>query len=127
MKKFLLLMAMILPMIAFTSCSDDDEEVVTTYSFTWDYKSNIEYDFTIYEYDNNNAIVAENFIPNAKQGLKKAYTANEKAVKVKVYAEFDLYGLPSKVWVQKVYGLNIGSNTDIVVTGKDKIAAAEPK
>lgn len=126
MKKILLIMAMILPMIALTACSDDDE-VVSTYSFTWDYESNIEYDFTIYEYDNNNAVVSENFIPKAKQGFKRGYTAHEKAVKVKIYAEFDLYGLPSKVWVQKVYGLNIGSNTDIVVTGKDKIGTVEPK
>ena len=126
MKKILLIMAMILPMIALTACSDDDE-VVSTYSFTWDYESNIEYDFTIYEYDNNNAVVSENFIPKAKQGFKRGCTAHEKAVKVKIYAEFDLYGLPSKVWVQKVYGLNIGSNTDIVVTGKDKIGTVEPK
>lgn len=120
------IMAMILPMIVLTDCSDDDE-VVSTYSFTWDYESNMEYDFTIYEYDSNNAVVSENFIPKAKQGLKRGYTAHEKAVKVKIYAEFDLYGLPSKVWVQKVYGLNIGSNTDIIVTGKDKIGTVEPK
>lgn len=126
MKKILLIMAMILPMIVLTACSDDDE-VVSTYSFTWDYESNMEYDFTIYEYDSNNAVVSENFIQKAKQGLKRGYTAHEKAVKVKIYAEFDLYGLPSKVWVQKVYGLNIGSNTDIIVTGKDKIGTVEPK
>ena len=61
------------------------------------------------------------FIQNAtiKNGSSKTFTANDKAVKVKIYIE-DL-----DRWVQQVYYLE-GSDTKIVINGQTIVGRQEP-
>lgn len=126
MKKILFLFAVVLPLI-FTSCSKDDDDEITTYTFKCNLEdySTIETTVTLFEYTSSSEKVGTNSV-TAKNGLTKAFTANEKTEKVKVYVKMDNGIKPSYNWVQQVFYLEKGKNTDIEVTGKTMLGTKEP-
>lgn len=126
MKKILFLLAIALPLM-FSSCSKDDDPSATTYTIKCDLEDHsvIETTITVFEYTDSGEKVGTNSV-TAQNGLTKAFTANEKTEKVKVYVKMDNGIKPSYNWVQQVYYLEKEKNTDIELTGKTMLGSKEP-
>jgi hypothetical protein len=79
-------------------------------------------EFTLYEYtDSNEEVDSHTF--KSKRGLHKKFKANEQTKKIKV--SFLLGGTFNR-WIDKVYYIKKGSNTNIKVNGDDEIREDEP-
>lgn len=83
----------------------------------------------VIEYSNQNEpLETHRFNVASQQVINKRYTANTRSVKVKV--GFNITGSsPSQsahLWVQKVYYLNSGGNTQVEVTGSSPTGPYEP-
>lgn len=107
-------------MVTLTSCTKE-----TTYTFT----DNVDYSGVtlsrltlLQEYDSNGSCVAINSIESTITGKNYMYTANERSELVKIYLK---WGSTSK-WVQQVYYLDKGKNTDIVIDGHTIVGSSEP-
>ena len=81
------------------------------------------------EYSNQNEpLETPRFNETSQQVINKRYIANSRSVKVKI--AFNISGSsPSQsahLWIQKVYYLNSGSNTQVEVTGSSPSGPYEP-
>jgi hypothetical protein len=107
-------------MAALNSCTKE-----TTYTFTdnMDYSGITISRLTILsEYDTNGFCVANNSIESPITGQNYMFIANEKSELVKIYIKWG----SSYRWVQQVYYLKKGKNTDIVIDGETIVGPAEP-
>ena len=128
MKKYLFLLIFALPFV-FSSCSKNDDPKETTYTFSYNlpgYES-VSTNITIFEYNQAGEKIANNSFDIPSSGIySKKFTANSMAEKVKVYVVMKAGTVTSNRWVQQVFYLTTGSNTDIEMTGSTKVGTSEP-
>ena len=91
--------------------------------------SKVHYDLTAYEYNEAGEKVANNALNMAVNGSTKTFTANSRAVKVKLYIK--MYSDNSAVtaqylWAQQVFYLEEGKNIEIKVEDHTKVGKTEP-
>ena len=91
--------------------------------------STVHYDLTAYEYNEAGEKVANNALNMAINGSTKTFTANSRAVKVKLYIK--MYSDNSAItaqylWVQQVFYLEEGKNVEIKVEDHTKVGKTEP-
>ena len=106
----------------------------TTYTITMAMSSvtsssTVHYDLTAYEYNDAGEKVANNALNMAVNGSTKTFTANSRAVKVKLYIK--MYSDNSAVsaqylWVQQVFYLEEGKNIELKVEDHTKVGKTEP-
>lgn len=118
-------MAIVL-IVLLSSCTKE-----TTYTFT----NNMDYStYTIIrerytvlsEYDVKGHIVANNTIESSICGKGYTFTANERTELVKVYLKIVTNSSDISRWVQQVYYLEKGKNTEIVIDGQTLVGPTEP-
>ncbi len=91
--------------------------------------STVHYDLTAYEYNEAGEKVANNALNMAVNGSTKTFTANSRAVKVKLYIK--MYSdnsavTPQYLWVQQVFYLEEGKNIELKVEDHTKVGKTEP-
>lgn len=103
----------------------------TTYTVTMALtpSSAVHYDLTAYEYNEAGEKVANNALNKAVKGSMKTFTANSRAVKVKLYIK--MYAdnsavTPQYLWVQQVFYLEEGRDIEIKVEENTKVGKTEP-
>ena len=125
MKKLLFYFTIII-MATLTSCKKE-----TTYTFT----DNLDYSTYTYirnvytilsEYDVKGHCVANNVIESSVCGQCYTFTANDRAEMVKVYLRTTTISSVVSKWVQQVYYLEKGKNTEIVIDGQTIVGSSEP-
>ncbi len=107
----------------------DTTYTVTMAMSTVTSSSAVHYDLTAYEYNDAGEKVANNAINMAVNGSTKTFSANSRAVKVKLYIK--MYSDNSTVsaqyfWVQQVFYLEEGKNIEIKVEDHTKVGKTEP-
>ena len=133
MKKILITLLPILALVA--SCEKaEPTKPDTTYTITMAMStvtssSLVHYDLTAYEYNEAGEKVANNALNMAVNGSTKTFSANSRAVKVKLYIK--MYSDNSAVasqyfWVQQVFYLEEGKNVEIKVEDHTKVGKTEP-
>lgn len=100
MKK-LLSMTMLLTVmfLTFSACSNDDDDVATTYTLSFDVHSNLSSTVRLFEYNDNGDKIGNKSI-ECKAGDIHTFTADPETYKVKVYL---LIGNVIGKWVQQVF------------------------
>ena len=91
--------------------------------------STVQYDLTAYEYNDAGEKVANNALNKAVKGSTKTFTANSRAVKVKLYIKMysDNSATPAQYyWVQQVFYLEEGKNIELKVEDHTKVGKTEP-
>ena len=91
--------------------------------------STVHYDLTAYEYNEAGEKVANNALNMAVNGSSKTFTANSRAVKVKLYIK--MYSdnsavTPQYLGVQQVFYLEEGKNIELKVEDHTKVGKTEP-
>ena len=122
MKKYFITAFTVLSFLL-TGCTKE-----TTYTFTdkTEGNSQISVTYFLYEYDGGGSTVSHHQINSLETGKVYEFTATSHAEKVKVKMKL-VYGSSSEsVWVQQVYRLEEGKNTDIVVDGNTIVGRNEP-
>lgn len=120
--------------MAFSSCSKDDEPKVENTTFSYELKNELRIHsyrdknyvdtakvVTVIEFNDNNDILESHIIKPLKSGIKSEFIANELSTKVRVLYEFsDTYSFEvlqqEKTyfrWIEKVYFLTKNKNTEI--------------
>ena len=124
-KKYLLglitIMMVTLMSVSFASCSNDDDDE-TTYTLKWNVETYGVDDVTLFEYTGTGDKIGSHSVDNLTKNGSYKFTASERAEKVKVY--FEIGGSPT--WIQQVFYLKSGSNTDIEVTEHSMTGRKEP-
>ena len=112
MKK-LLSMTMLLTVmfLTFSACSNDDDDVATTYTLSFDVHSNLSSTVRLFEYNDNGDKIGNKSI-ECKAGDIHTFTADPETYKVKVYLSI---GNIIGKWVQQVFILKKGGDTKISI------------
>ncbi len=134
MKKILFLMSAAAAVSLACSCEKLERTKPATYTVTMALSTvntsyTIYHDLTAYEYNEAGEIVANNSINKAANGSSQTFTANSRAVKVKLYMKMysDVSTVPAQYyWVQQVFYLEPGSNIEIRVEDHTKVGKSEP-
>lgn len=137
MKRILTIIAAAILASFALSCEKEKQEEParpTTYTVTMAMSSvtttsAAHYDLTAFEYNEAGEKVANNTLTMAVNGSTKTFTANQNAVKVKLYIKMyadNTAVTPQYLWVQQVFYLEEGSNIDITVEDHTKVGRAEP-
>lgn len=135
MKRILTSLLSVLALALVFSCEKaEPAKPDTTYTVTMAMSSvtstsTVHYDLTAYEYNDAGEKVANNALNMAVNGSAKTFTANSRAVKVKLYIKMysDNSAAPAQYyWVQQVFYLEEGKNIDIKVEDHTKVGKTEP-
>lgn len=130
-KKLFLFLLMFMPLL-FISCGDDEPDSTTyTVNYTLDDSSGsttIYVDLTLFEYNEANERISTNSMSKVKKGTTKTFTASERAEKVKVYMKMyaESVDVSSYKWVQTVFYLKKGQNTQISIGNSTMVGNYEP-
>ena len=135
MKRILISMLFVLALALVFSCEKAEPAMPdTTYTIamamsTVTSSSTVHYDLTAYEYNEAGEKVANNALNMALNGSTKTFTANSRAVKVKLYIK--MYSdnsavTPQYLWVQQVFYLEEGKNIELKVEDHTKVGKTEP-
>ena len=135
MKRILTSLLFVLAMTLVFSCENaEPAKPDTTYTITMAMStvtssSAVHYDLTAYEYNDAGEKVANNALNMAVNGSSKTFTANSRAVKVKLYIK--MYSdnsavTPQYLWVQQVFYLEEGKNIELKVEDHTKVGKTEP-
>ena len=135
MKRILTSLLFVLALSLVFSCEKTEPvKPDTTYTITMAIStatssSAVHYDLTAYEYNDAGEKVANNSLSMAVNGSSKTFTANSRAVKVKLYIK--MYSDNSSVaaqylWVQQVFYLEEGKNIEIKVEDHTMAGKTEP-
>ena len=135
MKRFLSLLLSLSVIVLMASCEKAvPSKPDTTYTITMAMSSvasssTVHYDLTAYEYNEAGEKVANNALNMAVNGSTKTFTANSRAVKVKLYIK--MYSDNSAIsaqylWVQQVFYLEEGKNIELKVEDHTKVGKTEP-
>ena len=135
MKRILISMLFVLALALVFSCEKAEPAMPdTTYTITMAMStvtssSAVHYDLTAYEYNEAGEKVANNALNMAVNGSTKTFTANSRAVKVKLYIK--MYSdnsavTPQYLWVQQVFYLEEGKNIELKVEDHTKVGKTEP-
>lgn len=134
MKRIISIVIAIASIAIMTSCEKAEQPKPTTYTITMDMPSvtstaSIHYDLTAFEYNEDGEKVANNALVMAVTGSSKTFTANPRAVKVKLcikmYSDTQGYS-PQYLWMQQVFYLEEGKNIEIKVEEHSKVGQLEP-
>ena len=135
MKRILTSLLSVLALALVFSCEKAEPATPdTTYTVTMAMSSvtstsTVHYDLTAYEYNEAGEKVANNALNMAVNGSTKTFTANSRAVKVKLYIKMysDNSAAPAQYyWVQQVFYLEEGKNIEIKVEDHTKVGKTEP-
>lgn len=135
MKRILTSLISLLALSVMMSCEKvEPAKPDTTYTVTMAMSSvtstsTVHYDLTTYEYNDAGEKVANNALNMAVNGSTKTFTANSRAVKVKLYIKMysDNSAAPVQYyWVQQVFYLEEGKNIEIRVEDRSKVGKSEP-
>ena len=137
MKRILTIIATAILASAALSCEKEKQEEParpTTYTVTMAMSSVMptsaaHYDLTAFEYNEAGEKVANNTLTMAVNGSTRTFTANQNAVKVKLYIKMysDNSAAPAQYyWVQQVFYLEEGKNIEIKVEDHTKVGKTEP-
>ena len=107
--------------VSFASCSSDDDDE-TTYTLKWNFETYGVDDVTLFEYTGTGDKLGSHRVDNLTKNGSYKFTASEKTEKVKIY--YEVGGSPR--WIQQVFYLKSGSNTDIEVTEHSMVGRKEP-
>ena len=135
MKRILTSLIFVLALTLVFSCEKAERaKPDTTYTITMAMStvtssSAVHYDLTAYEYNEAGEKVANNALNMAVNGSSKTFTANSRAVKVKLYIK--MYSdnsavTPQYLWVQQVFYLEEGKNIELKVEDHTKVGKTEP-
>ena len=134
MKRILTILLLPSVMMLLLSCEKEPAKPDTTYTVMMAMSSvtsssAVHYDLTAYEYNEAGEKVANNALNMAVNGSSKTFTANSRAVKVKLYIK--MYSDNSSVnaqylWVQQVFYLEEGKNIELKVEDHTKVGKSEP-
>ena len=135
MKRFVSLLLSLSVILLMASCEKvEPSKPATTYTITMAMSSvtsssTVHYDLTAYEYNEAGEKVANNALNMAVNGSTKTFTANSRAVKVKLYIK--MYSDNSAIsaqylWVQQVFYLEEGKNIELKVEDHTKVGKTEP-
>ena len=135
MKRILTSLLFVLALTLVFSCEKAEPAMPdTTYTITMAMStvtssSTVHYDLTAYEYNEAGEKVANNALNMAVNGSTKTFTANSRAVKVKLYIK--MYSdnsavTPQYLWVQQVFYLEEGKNIELKVEDHTKVGKTEP-
>ena len=135
MKRILTSLLFVLALALVFSCEKAEPAMPdTTYTITMALStvtssSAVHYDLTAYEYNEAGEKVANNALNMAVNGSSKTFTANSRAVKVKLYIK--MYSdnsavTPQYLWVQQVFYLEEGKNIELKVEDHTKVGKTEP-
>ena len=135
MKRILTSLIFVLALTLVFSCEKAERaKPDTTYTITMAMStvtssSAVHYDLTAYEYNEAGEKVANNALNMAVNGSSKTFTANSRAVKVKLYIKMysDNSAVTSQyLWVQQVFYLEEGKNIELKVEDHTKVGKTEP-
>ena len=134
MKKILFFMSALVAILSACSCEKLEKTKPATYTVTMALSTvstsyTLYHDLTAYEYNEAGEIVANHSISKAVKGSSQTFTANSRAVKVKLYIKMysDVATAPAQYyWVLQVFYLEPGSNIDIRVEDHTKVGKSEP-
>lgn len=135
MKRILISLLSVFALSLVISCEKAEPATPdTTYTITMAMStvtssSAVHYDLTAYEYNDAGEKVANNALNMAVNGSTKTFSANSRAVKVKLYIK--MYSDNSAVsaqyfWIQQVFYLEEGKNIEIKVEDHTKVGKTEP-
>ena len=123
MKKLLSMTLLLKVMfLTFSACSNDDDDVATTYTLSFDVHSNLSSTVRLFEYNDNGDKIGNKSI-ECKAGDIHTFTADPETYKVKVYLSI---GNIIGKWVQQVFILKKGGDTKISIDDKTLIGPNEP-
>lgn len=122
MKKIIFLMAL-MPILALTSCSKDDEE--STYTLVFNAYDGISTTVRIFECNDNGEKIGNNSF-KCKTGDQQTFTASSNTSKVKVYISRESVMGDVNKWVQQVFLLKKGGNTTITIDDSTVVGSNEP-
>lgn len=125
MKKRHLLLFLLASVLLFAGCTKEQEPQPKKYSVT----NNVTYGYsttlTIFEC-NEVGDKIKNVSEKFSDGETKTYTAEDNAVKIKIYVKAESIFGDVKGWVQQVYYLQEGSTKSIVVDDNTIVGSYEP-
>lgn len=134
MKKILpIIVCIFSAVLAFSSCTKEDPDSTYTVKFnisTATADAAIKCDVTVFEYTDSGEKIGQNTVNQMTAGATRKFTANSKAVKVKVYIKMYAPNVssvtPKYLWVQQVYYLETGKNIDIAIEDSTMTGSKEP-
>jgi hypothetical protein len=129
MKKFFTYFFMICAFVLSSCSKDDDNENPTTYTFEYNYSGTsnlVTTDIMFFEYNNSNETIKSFGLTDCKFGLKKVFTADDNASKVKVYIKWRTPSFTDSKWINQVYYLKNKSNIKIALDENTIISTKEP-
>lgn len=121
--KVIFSMVLLLSALSFMSCSkDEDESAQYTFTNTTSF-TDVVY---LFEYDSSGDKINSQTIEPVIQDKKYTFTADENAVKVKVYYKYSILSSTYSRWIQQVFVLKPGKTIDIVLEGETIVGSKEP-
>lgn len=126
---FVLAISLVLSCEKAEPAKPDTTYTITMAMSTVTSSSTVHYDLTAYEYNEASEKVANNALNMAVNGSTKTFTANSRAVKVKLYIKMysdNSAATPQYLWVQQVFYLEEGKNIEMKVEDHTKVGRMEP-
>ena len=114
------------------ACKKEEPEtsytVISTMTAITD-STEVQWDLTAYEYDENEEMTAFNDILRAVNGTKETFIAHSNSAKVKMffkmYADIDK-SISLSYWINQVYNLEKGKNIEIIIEDHSPYSINEP-
>ena len=133
MKRFIVILFSLSMILLMASCKKE-EQPKTTYTViintsTLTDSTTTRCDFTAYEYDENEEMMAFNDILRGVKGTQKTFIAHSNSAKVKIYLEFyaDVPNSPRlSYWDKQVHYLEKDNNIEIIISELTDLVQSEP-
>ena len=133
MKRFIAILFSLSMILLIASCKKE-EQPQTTYTVIINVSTLTDAtaalcDFTAYEYDENEEMMAFNDILRGVNGRQETFIAHSNSAKVKMYLEFyaDVPDFPRlKYWDKEVYYLEKDNNIEIIISDATRLVQREP-
>ena len=132
MKRFIVILFSLSMILLIASCKMEEPEttytVISTMTAITD-STEVQWDLTAYEYDENEEMTAFNDILRAVNGTKETFIAHSNSAKVKMffkmYADID-NSISLSYWINQVYNLEKGKNIEIIIEDHSPYSINEP-
>ena len=132
MKRFIVILFSLSMILLIASFKKEEPEtsytVISTMTAITD-STEVQWDLTAYEYDENEEMTAFNDILRAVNGTKETFIAHSNSAKVKMffkmYADIDK-SISLSYWINQVYNLEKGKNIEIIIEDHSPYSINEP-